>query len=247
MKHLKELPPFQHFGSIDSQDIDLVFFIELMPPTIADCAEKCALFNDKYAELFNTNNKENKKINSNLAIINNGVLIDAFKGNTDELNNALFLTYHLHSQDYPNQIKRLLTRDLDLKFLRAARSILSLLTKTNKRAESKIALRSDIQLKVNTLEIIDLTKVDWSNSKMAIVDVKKMLAFQIGQSLALFCEKEVYTKREIGLIFPQLNPYLNRELNTNFNDLQKHLIHFINALKSIIPTIKSGFDYKYTP
>ena len=218
-----------------------------MPPTIADCAEKCALFSDKYAGLFNTNKKENKKINSNLAIINNGVLIDAFKGNTDELNNALFLTYHLHSQDYPNQIKRLLTRDLDLKFLRAARSILSLLTKTNKRAESKIALRSDIQLKVNTLEIIDLTKVDWSNSKMAIVDIKKMLAFQIGQSLALFCEKEVYTKREIGLIFPQLNPYLNRELNTNFNDLQKHLIHFINALKSIIPTIKSGFDYKYTP
>jgi hypothetical protein len=242
MKHLKELPPFQYFGSVDSQDIDLVFFVESLPPTIADCAALCADFSEQYEALFYVD----KKINSNLAILENEVLIDAFKGNTDELNNALFATYHLHSQAYPNHIERLLPRDLDLKFLRAARSILSLLTKTDKRAESKIALRGDIQLKMNTLETIDLTKVDWSNSKTDIVDIKKILAFQIGQSLALFCEKEVYTKREIGLIFPQLNPYLNRELTTDFEDLQSHLIHFINALKSIIPTIKSGFDYKYS-
>jgi hypothetical protein len=99
---------------------------------------------------------------------------------------------------------------------------------------------------MSTLETIDLSAVDWSSSKMDITDVKKMLAFQIGQALALFCEKEVYTKRDIGLIFPTLIPYLNRELNTDFNDLQIYLTQFIAALRAIIPTIKSDFDYKYT-
>jgi hypothetical protein len=242
MRHLKDIPIFQAFGSEDSQDIDLVFFVEIMPNSIAECAEKCALLSAQYAALFNSE----KKVNSNLVIIKNGALIDAFKGNTDEVNNALFLTYHLHEQYYPNQIQRLLLRDLDLKFLRASRSIISLLTKTPQRAMIKDALRGGISLKMNTLETVYLCAVDWSSSKMDISDVKKMLAFQIGQTLALFCEKEVYTKREIGLIFPTLNPYLNRELNTDFKDLQIYLTQFIAALKTIIPTIKSEFDYKYS-
>jgi hypothetical protein len=242
MRHLKEIPIFQTFGSEDSQDIDLVFFLDIMPNSIADCAAKCALLGEEYKALFNSE----KKVNSNLVLIKNGVLLDAFKGNTDELNNALFLTYHLHTQYYPNQIQRLLLRDLDLKFLRASRSIISLLTKTPQRAIMKEALRGGISLKMNTLETIDLCTVDWSSSKMDSVDVKKMLAFQIGQTLALFCGKEVYTKRDIGLIFPILNPYLNRELNTDFKDLQDYLTQFIAALKTIIPTIKSEFDYKYS-
>ena len=245
MKYLKELPPFQHFGSMDSQDIDLVFFIDVLPSTIVECAEKCVIFSDKYAELFNTNKKVNKPINSNLAIVNNGVLIDVFKGNLDELNNALFLTYYLHPQKYPRAIKRLLIRDLDLKFLRASRSILSLLTKTDQREAIKNALRGTIQLKLSTLETIDLTVLKEDNTKIKLIDVKKMLAFQIGQTLALFYRKEVYSKNDIALIFPELKPYLNREKNTDFNDLQSYLMQFNDALKTIMPNIKSQFEYKY--
>jgi hypothetical protein len=227
MKQLKDIPIFQTFGSEDSQDIDLVFFLEFMPNSIAECAEKCAVLSAQYDTIFNSE----KKVNSNLVINKNGVLIEVFKGNTDEVNNALFLTYPLHTQYYPNQIQRLLPRNLDLKFLRAARSILSLLTKTPQRTMIKEALKGDISLKMNTLEIIDLCTIDWSNSKMDIVEVKKMLAFQIGQTLALVGEKEVYTKRAIGLIFPQLMPYFNRELNTNFNELQIYLTQFIVELR----------------
>ena len=241
MKHLAELPPFQYFGSGDSQDIDLVFFIETMPLTITECADKCAIFSESHQMLF----VSEKKVNSNLVILRGGILTDTFKGNTDELNNALFLTYHLHQQYYPNHIKQLLPRDMDLKFLRAARSILSFLTKTAQREEIKKALRGDIFLKLEVLEKIELSDIDWSNTKMSILDVKKSLAFQIGQTLALFCEQEVCTKTEIGLIFPQLKPYLNRELETDFIDLQSSLVHFTNALKSKISTMKSRFEYKY--
>ena len=134
---------------------------------------------------------------------------------------------------------------MDLKFLRAARSILSFLTKTAQREGIKKALRGDIILKLKVLEKIELSDIDWSNTKMSILDVKKSLAFQIGQTLALFCEQEVYTKTEIGLIFPQLKPYLNRELETDFIDLQSSLVHFTDALKSKISTMKSRFEYKY--
>jgi hypothetical protein len=241
MKHLKDLPPFHCFGSMDSADIDLVFFVDTMPPTIADCAEKCLVLGEQYAALF----KPKKKINCNLATLKKDVLVDVFKGNTDELNNALYLTYYLHPQKYPRFIHRLLARDLDLKFLRSSRSILSLLTKTAQREPVKNALRGDIQLKLSTLESIDLTELNESNIKIKLVDVKKMLAFQIGQTLALFNRQEVYTKSDIALIFPELKPYLNREKDTDFTVLQGYLGQFNSALKEILPTIKSQFEYKY--
>ncbi len=241
MRHLAKLPPFQYFGSADSQDIDIVFFVETMPSTIAECAEKCATFSTEYEVLFDSE----KKVNCNLVILRGGMAIDSFKGNTDELNNSLFLTYHLHQQQYPNHIKQRVPRDLDLKFLRSARSILSFLTKTAYREDAKKALKGDICLKLNVLEKIDLTVVDWSNTKMSLLDIKKSLAFQIGQTLALFCKQEVYTKTEIGAIFPLLKPYLNRELGTDFTDLQISLARFTAALQSKIPTMKSRFEYKY--
>jgi hypothetical protein len=241
MRHLQALPPFQHFGSMDSEDIDLVFFIDTMPPTIVDCATKCAELSAMYKGVF----KSEKTVNTNLVILDKGVLIEVFKGNTDELNNALYITYYLHQQKYPRMIKRLLARDLDLKFLRASRSILSLLTKTVDRESIKNALRGSIQLKLSILETIDLTTLDATNSKMKLVDVKKMLAFQIGQTLALFSRQEVYTKSDIALVFPELTPYLNREKNTDFIVLQSYLGQFNAALKEIIPSIKSEFEYKY--
>lgn len=229
MCYLRNLPPFQHFGSMDSEDMDIVFFVDILPPTIADCAAKCADLSVRYATLFSAE----KKVNANLAVVENEVVVDVFKGNVDEVNNALFSTYHLHSQYYPSQIKRFLPRDLGLKCLRVARSILSLLTKTAEREAIKNALRGDICLKMSVLHTIDLRYIDWPNSKMPIVDIKKMLAFQIGQSLALFEGKEVYTKSDIGAIYPALKPYLNRELNTNFTDLQSYLVRFNAAVSGL--------------
>jgi hypothetical protein len=235
------LPSFQYFGSGDSKDLDMIFFIDKIPPTIAEAAAKCAELSELYQTLF----ASDKTINCNLAIVQNGVLMDSFKGNLDELNNSLMLTYDLHAQVYPNHITKRLIRDVDLKFLRAARSILSHLTKTQHRTIVKNALKGDISLKYNVLEIIDLNNLDWSTAKLDIVEIKKALAFQIGQTLALWNGQEIYTKKEIGLAFPLLKWYLERQPKTDFKDLQTVLDAFTSALKAKMTNMKSGYEYKY--
>jgi hypothetical protein len=235
------LPTFQYFGSSDSKDLDIIFFMDKMPLSVAESAAKCAELNKLYPTLFPTD----KIINCNLAIVQNGILIDSFKGNLDELNNSLLLTYDLHVQAYPNHITKQLVRDVDLKFLRASRSILSHLTKTQHRIIVKNALKGDIHLKYNVLQKIDLNNLDWSNAKLDIVEIKKALAFQIGQTLALWNGQEIYTKKDIGIAFPTLKPYLDRQPNTDFDDLQNALIEFTIALKEKLTDIKSGYEYKF--
>jgi hypothetical protein len=237
------LPTFQYFGSGDSKDLDMIFFMDKMPPTIAEAAAKCAAL----SELHQTSFPTSKIINCNLAIVQNGILIDSFKGNLDELNNSLLLTYDLHVQAHPNHITKQFVRDVDLKFLRASRSILSHLTKTQHRIIVKNALKGDIHLKYNVLQKIDLNDLDWSNAKLDIVEIKKALAFQIGQTLALWNGQEIYTKKEIGLAFPSLKPYLDRQPKTDFKDLQNALILFGDALKTKMIHIKSGYEYKFNP
>jgi hypothetical protein len=235
------LHTFQYFGSSDSKDLDIIFFVDEIPPTIAESAAKCAALSEMYQTLF----ASDKPINCNLAIVQNGALIDSFKGNLDELNNSLLATYDLHVQVHPNPITKRLIRDVDLKFLRASRSILSHLTKTQHRVMIKKALKEDISLKYKVLEIIDLNDLDGSNTKLDLLEIKKALAFQIGQTLALWNGQEIYTKKEIGLAFPMLKPYLERQQNTDFKDLQYALVAFTSALKAKMTNIKSGYEYKY--
>jgi hypothetical protein len=238
---MTQLPLFQYFGSRNSQDIDVVFFVEKMPPTVADCAQLCATF----GKILHTQYAHKKPINSNVAIVEKGVVRDTFKGCIDEVNNALYHTFHLHPQVHEKIVTDLLPRDIDLKFLRSTRSILSHLTKSQFRTDVKLALKSDIHFKYKTLINIDLNIIDWQNAKMDVVEIKKALAFQMGQAMALFAGEEAFTKDAIGLIFPILQPYLNREPNTNFDNLQSVLCHFLDNLYSLLPTIKSGFEYKY--
>ena len=235
------LPSFQYFGSSDSKDLDMIFFMDTIPPTIAEAAAKCAELSELYIILF----ASDKPLNCNLAIVENGVLIDSFKGNLDELNNSLLATYDLHVQVYPNHITKRLVRDVDLKFLRASRAVLSYLTKSQYRIIVKNALKGDILLKCKVLEMMDFNDLDWSNAKLDLLEIKKALAFQIGQTLALWKGQEIYTKKDIGLAFPTLKPYLERQPKTDFKDLQQALVAFTSALKVKITNIKSGYEYKY--
>lgn len=38
-------------------------------------------------------------MNCNLVVVNDGILVDCFKGTVDELNNAILYTYGLHKQE----------------------------------------------------------------------------------------------------------------------------------------------------
>mgnify|MGYP001801201910 CR=1 FL=1 len=112
--------PFQIFGSSDSLDLDVVFFVEKLGAiheNFLQAKELSIMLND----FLNTS----KRINANLAIVRDGVVKGVYKGTIDELNNALFHTYLLHQQYFDQRIAQLLPRNLELKLIRTLRKTLS--------------------------------------------------------------------------------------------------------------------------
>ncbi|MFC0780060.1 hypothetical protein [Flavobacterium sp. HJSW_4] len=235
-----KLPIYQIFGSENSLDLDLVFFIEEMPETIAEKLSLSKEFSQSVISFF-----PEKEINANLAVQRNGHLVEVYKGTTDELNNALFYTYQNHHQKFGNQITKLLVRDVDLKFLRSARMILSFLSKTEYRSMIKSALKGDLDEKIEALEKIDLEQLSSFGKNTNLLDIQKSIAFQLGQAISLHEGKELYTKNEIANAFPDLKKYLSREENTDFENLQKWLFSFITILKNRSSKMKNKSEYKY--
>ncbi|HEY1195322.1 hypothetical protein [Flavobacterium sp.] len=235
-----KLPIYQIFGSENSLDLDLVFFIEEMPETIL---EKLSLSKELSQSI--TSFFPEKEINANLAVQRNGHLVEVYKGTTDELNNALFYTYKNHHQKFENQITKLLVRDIDLKFLRSIRMILSFLSKTEHRILIKNALKGDLNEKILALEKIDLNQIASFGKNTNHLDILKSIAFQLGQAISLHEGKELYTKNEIANAFPDLRKYLFREENTDFENLQKWLSSFIKIIKDRSLRMKNKSEYKY--
>lgn len=230
---------YQLFGSQYSQDIDVVFFVEKIPETTAECAALSRLL----CSTFPKNKPDKRVVNGNLAVCENGQLTAVFKGTTDELNNALFYTYSLHEQQFENKICLLLERDIDLKFLRATRTILSYFTRTAYRKQIKAALQGDIDRKFQVLNECDwgeLFEKDASN-----VDMFKSIAFQLGQSLALAQGVELYTKSAIAGHFPHLSPFLDRITPSDFTDLHTIFALFRTELDNRRKTMRIKVEYRY--
>jgi len=158
----------------------------------------------------NSGIQSNKKINANLAILSNGIVTDCFKGEKDELNNALFKTYSLHEQKFENHIKQLVERNLDLRTQRCARSLVSFFTRTVLREEAKKALKGNLKAKIDFLTKIDLNEFSEFGKHGSIIEVYKTIAFQLGITLALFDDVELYTKEGIIEKYPELKTYLLR-------------------------------------
>jgi hypothetical protein len=164
-----------------------------------------------------------------LAIVENGIVVDCFKGYADELNNALFATYSAHYQAFDNHVFQNVPRNIDLKFLRASRIILSYFTKTILRKEVKKVLREDIFEKLICLKFLDFTLLD---SRMkGREDVLKSIAFQLGQTIALEKGVEIYTKSNLALQFDALEPFLYRKAEISTSILQDFLNTFIQLLE----------------
>lgn len=233
-------PIYQIFGSENSLDLDLVFFIGEMPETILEKLSLSKELSQLIIPFF-----PEKEINANLAVQKNGHLVEVYKGTTDELNNALFYTYKNHNQKFENQITKLLVRDIDLKFLRSTRMILSFLSKTEHRILIKNALKGNLDEKIQALEKIDLNQITSFGKNTNHLDILKSIAFQLGQAISLHESKELYTKNEIANAFPDLNKYLLREENSNFENLQKWFFNFITILKDRSLRMKNKSEYKY--
>lgn len=231
---------YQFFGSQDSQDVDVVFFIDKMPETI----QKKLNLSKEYSAILQ-HEFSTKSINPNLAVLENGIVKHLYKGTVDELNNALYYTYSLHNQKFDNQIIKPLPRDIDLKFLRSSRMILSFLTKTKYRVPIKVALRNNLHYKIQVLKEIDLvTLANFGNSQNE-TDIFKSIAFQIGQSMALHNGMECYTKSQIADCFPELRSYLVREINSDLSNLQFWLIKYVEILEIRAKKMNYLEEYEY--
>lgn len=148
------------FGSQDSVDTDVMLITDSIG-TIQECRD--IVSNWKQENQFSFD----KKLNCNLCIIKNGIVIDVFKGTPDEVNNSIYYTFDLHVENLLKKcpIKRKVNRNVELKILRSVRIILGFLSRTEKRTEIKSALRGTIFQKISLLKKIDLIPINTFNKK----------------------------------------------------------------------------------
>ena len=218
---------FQIFGSPSSQDLDVMIFVDFIPELPNEAHDLCKVFDKELEVLL----KPTKIINSNLCVINSAVVTHTHKGTEDEVNNALYDTYSYHDQLHQNQITGLYDRDPYLKYIRTARVLLSLISRTRYRTEVKKALKGNIFDKLNLIKEIDYSLiVDLGKKKDSFEDYVKILAFQVGQSLGLMEDIELYTKEDIWTEYPDLKPCLMRDTNS-LGVLQEYMKYYVmNAL-----------------
>lgn len=217
-------PTYQIFGSKSSEDLDVCFFVDSLDG-IRGNHEVVKMYTAQ------TNFNTSKSVNANLAIVENGIVIENFKGSADELNNALFTTYNLHNQAYKNHIDRLVSRNLESRIVRCARTLVGNFTRTDLRIQAKAAIREDVDTQLDFLATIQLEKYTDFGKNGSVIEVYKTLAFQLGMTLALLNNKEVYTKEAIIALFPELENYILRK-EQNSEALQKHLKLFITLVRN---------------
>lgn len=217
-----DLVEYQFFGSEDSVDLDVCFFVNRIG-TIEESrrhlVELCALLADT-----------NKTINGNLAVVNNGNVSHCFKGSIDELNNSLLKTYSFHKQDFSLKIERAVKRNVWAKIERCNRTVLAYFTRTAIRTEVKAALKQAEDLKLDFLEQLNLNVFKDFGKNGSKVEVFKSIAFQLGQTLALFDGIELYDKAGISEQYPQLKKYVYR-LPTDADVLNNVLIDYVHKCR----------------
>ncbi len=234
---------FQIFGSKSSEDYDVMIFVDKIPQT-EELKQLCEKWNKKLYFTFLDTGMTIKKINCNLAVLKDGIVVEVFKGTKSEVNNSLLLTYDHHKQFHEQQIKKLVERDVDIKIMRSARFILMYLTRTQHRFEVKKALKGNFIEKIKVLDTIDLSKIDDLGEKgIEFHNYLKNVSFQISQCLSLLDGIELYTKEDLSKKYPELEPMLMRT-GENLEILEKYKIEFVRRCKLHMKNMKSFDEYK---
>lgn len=236
---------FTVFGSESSQDLDVIVFVEFIPETPNKGTELCKFYNMSISDIYEGMYGITKEVNTNLAILEDGVVTQVFKGTSDEVNNSLIDTRSFHKQFHSQEfVTSRLERDVQIKLLRTARVLLSFLSRTEHRKEVKAALRGDIYQKIEVLSKIDLqTITDLGKNKVTFEDYLKTMAFQLGQTVALAkYGEELYTKEAISETYPALKPFLLRDVTADLYNLEYFKMVFCEICEDYEFT--ETFEYK---
>lgn len=112
--------------------------------------------------IFNEALMPNKKVNTNIGILENGQIVKVFKGYPFEVNNAMLFTYENHKQLCDQYITKAypLTKDIaHLKLKRCFRFILSFYSRIPEwRPGIKSAMRGGFDKRLEQCQLIDFTR-----------------------------------------------------------------------------------------
>jgi hypothetical protein len=222
--------PYIIHGSHDSLDKDIFFIVPPYnsPTSIQDCKILCENLSTKH------------QANGNIVSVLDGVVVKAYKGTIDEVNNGMLSTYHLHDQVYQLPVIYRVPRHVEMKVLRTTRGILSMFSKTEMRTEIKHALRSEsLQDKINVLDKIDFTKEYDFSGKGSIADIYKFFAFQLTQTVALTEGLELFTKKDCYEYDYNMGSFLYRK------EWAYQYRHFLNGSKFNFLYILNEYKEKY--
>lgn len=213
------------FGSDDSSDVDVMFYVDALPEL-----QICRNIAMQASTLIKTD----REVDVNLCSVSNGIVVDCMKGTVDEVNNMIFFTHNLHTQEYYVPIQSLVPRNIECKAARSLRGILSFISRTEYRDVVKPALRGNAEDKIKALRSIKLEKLsNLGKDKLVIEDFYKLFTFQIGQTIPLIEDGiELYTKKEISNIYPIFEPYLYRMMDI-FPDIDMYKNYFLDVVSKL--------------
>lgn len=210
------------FGSHDSDDLDVMYFLSELPSL-----QECKVM----ASELEIQHQSDKPVDVNFCVVENNHVVDTYKGTVDEVNNMLSYTTNRHTQTSTFPVIKPVTRDVHLKVARVLRGILSFISRTEHRPEVKKALRGSGELKLETLESIQLSEIKSLGTKNnTMKDFYKLFAFQIGQAMGLMSGAEYYSKSSIAAHYPELKPYLYKEAD-EFPLIDSIKQHFIDLVR----------------
>ena len=213
------------FGSDDSSDVDVMFYIDTLPEL-----QICRQIATEASSLIVTD----REVDVNLCSVSNGIVTDCMKGTIDEVNNMIFFTHGLHAQEHYVPIQSLVARNIECKAARALRGILSFISRTEYREIVKSALRGNVEDKIKALRSIKLEKLsNLGKDKLVIEDFYKLFTFQVGQCIPLIEDGiELYTKKDISVHYPIFEPYLYRMLDV-FPDIDIYKNYFLDVVSKL--------------
>jgi hypothetical protein len=194
---------FAIFGSHDSEDLDVMYFVDELP-TLQECKILAAQLEAQH--------QSTKEVDVNLCVVKDCHVVTTYKGTVDEVNNMLHYTTNMHVQPSTFPEIKAMDRNIPLKVARVLRGILSFISRTEYRPLIKQALKGDAWEKLNTLQCIRLETInDLGDKNKTMQDFYKLFAFQVGQAMGLMNGDEFYSKKSIAKQYPLLKPYLYRE------------------------------------
>ena len=231
--------PFIIFGSESSIDIDIAVFVDAIALTITENVERVKAFEEQLRN--STFRNSERELNVNLAVLEGNIITKTFKGTPDELNNAILDTYNLHTQYHPLLITKRVERDVDMKTVRALRTVLSFFSRIPEyRTQVKKALKSkDNHLRFAALQnIFDaVAYFDLGSKATPMDDFVKVCTFQFAQVLGLIDGIELYTKEAIMKKYPYMELPIMRKI-----DAPNAMCNFRRAFLEFLIVVKPKLD-----